>query len=105
MLAKMWKKVLLAVCIIACLFNIMSKLVNRHSLEANLNSANDGNTVLDAITEKDNTIQENNIIHKPINGVEIERNQDSVTSEEQNQQRVDKNQDAIDSYTDYIITF
>ena len=49
MLAKMWKKVLLAVCIIACIYNVMSKLVNRHSLESNLKSANDGNTVIDAL--------------------------------------------------------
>lgn len=47
MLAKLWKKVLLAVCILACIFNIMSKLVNRNSLEVNLKSANDGNTVFD----------------------------------------------------------
>ncbi len=47
MLAKLWKKVLLAVCIVACIFNIMSKLVNRNSLEVNLKSANDGNTVFD----------------------------------------------------------
>lgn len=47
MLAKLWKKVLLAVCIVACIFNIMTKLVNRNSLEVNLKSANDGNTVFD----------------------------------------------------------
>ena len=47
MLAKVWKKVLLAICIIACIYNIMSKLVNRASLEANLQKANDGNTIFD----------------------------------------------------------
>lgn len=45
MLAKLWKKILLAICIVACIFNIMSKLVNRHSLKENLESANDGETV------------------------------------------------------------
>ena len=54
MLAKLWKKILLAICIIACIFNIMSKLVNRHSLKENLESANDGVTVFD-IFKKDNT--------------------------------------------------
>ena len=49
MLAKLWKKVLLAVCIIACLFNIVSKIVNRHSLEVNLESVNDGSVVLKTI--------------------------------------------------------
>lgn len=36
MLAKIWKKVLLAICILACLFNVTSKLVNKKSLQANL---------------------------------------------------------------------
>ena len=52
MLAKMWKKVLFAICIVACIFNIMSKLVNRHSLRENLESVNDGITVFD-IFKKD----------------------------------------------------
>ncbi len=38
MLAKIWKKVLLAICIIACLFNITSKIVNRVSLKEELRS-------------------------------------------------------------------
>ena len=38
MLAKLWKKVLLAVCLVACLFNITYKLVNRHSLKENRNT-------------------------------------------------------------------
>ena len=33
MLPKIWKKLLLAICIIACLFNVTAKLVNRISLE------------------------------------------------------------------------
>ena len=52
MLAKMWKKVLFAICIVACIFNIMSKLVNRHSLWENLESVNDRITVFD-IFKKD----------------------------------------------------
>lgn len=73
MLAKIWKKVLLAICIIACIYNIMAKLVNRHSLEENLNSVNDGEVVFDFsknekvvsdtntvnTTESENTISEN----------------------------------------------
>ncbi len=53
MLAKLWKKILLAICIIACIFNIMSKLVNRHSLKENLESANDGVTVFDFFKKED----------------------------------------------------
>ena len=109
MLAKMWKKVLLAVCIIACIFNIMTKLVNRHSLESNLERANDGNTVLDSIVENDNTLEENSVnntvmMNETNTESQVEGNQDSVTSNEQVQTK-DKNQDAIDRYTDYIITF
>lgn len=55
MLAKLWKKVLLAVCIIACIYNIMSKLVNRASLEANLQRANDGNTIFDFSSKDSNS--------------------------------------------------
>ena len=52
MLPKIWKKVLLAICIVACLFNVISKIVNRHSLEFNLKSVNDGNTIWDSIKTK-----------------------------------------------------
>lgn len=33
MLAKYWKKILMLILIIACVFNIMSKLVNKLSIE------------------------------------------------------------------------
>lgn len=59
MLAKMWKKILLAVCIIACMYNVMSKLVNRHSLESNLKTADDGTTVLEAIKDNEEKNQSN----------------------------------------------
>ncbi|MCI9062936.1 hypothetical protein [Romboutsia sp.] len=39
MLAKVWKKVCLAVLIIACLFNIVLKLVNKVSLNKELVSS------------------------------------------------------------------
>ena len=39
MLAKIWKKVCLLILIIACLFNIVSKLVNRVSLNKELLSS------------------------------------------------------------------
>ena len=39
MLAKMWKKVLLAVVILACLFNVVTKLVKKPSLEQELRSS------------------------------------------------------------------
>ncbi len=36
MVAKIWKKVLLLILLIACLFNIVSKLVNKMSFEEEL---------------------------------------------------------------------
>ena len=51
MLAKVWKKVLLAICIIACIYNVMSKIVYRHSLEENLKSVNDGELVFDIFSK------------------------------------------------------
>lgn len=39
MIAKVWKKVLLFVLIIACLFNIVNKLVHKASLERELESS------------------------------------------------------------------
>lgn len=54
MLAKVWKKVLFAICIIACIYNVMSKIVNRHSLEENLKKANDGNVVFDLSSKEKN---------------------------------------------------
>jgi len=39
MLAKIWKKLLLVILIIACLFNVVIKLVHKMSLKAELQSS------------------------------------------------------------------
>ena len=39
MLAKVWKKLLLFIMIIACLFNIINKLVHKASLDQELESS------------------------------------------------------------------
>ncbi len=39
MLAKIWKKVCIVILVLACLFNIVSKLVNRLSLDKELLSS------------------------------------------------------------------
>lgn len=41
MVAKLWKKVLFVILIIACLFNIVNKLVHKASLEQELQSSAD----------------------------------------------------------------
>lgn len=69
MLAKMWKKLLLAICIIAILFNITYKLVNRENLNDQMKSVLHGN-VIEFTTEEENTtveknkVTENNTVNK-----------------------------------------
>lgn len=62
MLPKIWKKFLLAVCIIAILFNITSKLVNRISLEKTILSSPEGINVKELfnITEETSVTSNNN---------------------------------------------
>jgi hypothetical protein len=38
-MAKIWKKLLLAILIIACLFNVVSKIVRRYSLKEEVQSS------------------------------------------------------------------
>ena len=38
-MSKIWKKLLLAILILACLFNVVSKLVRRYPLKTELESA------------------------------------------------------------------
>ena len=54
MLAKIWKKLLLAVCIIAILFNVMYKLVHRVDITEEMKSVMGGN-VIEFSTEEDDT--------------------------------------------------
>lgn len=69
MLAKIWKKLLLAICIIAILFNITYKLVNRENLNDQMKSVLHGN-VIEFSTEEENTtvekdkVTENNTVNK-----------------------------------------
>ena len=81
MLAKLWKKVLLAICIIACIFNIMSKLVNRHSLKENLESANDGEIVF-SIFQKEKVMESD--AEEIIEGVKVPEVSEEVTNEVSN---------------------
>ena len=39
MIAKIWKKVLFVILIVACLFNVVNKLVHKASLEEELQSS------------------------------------------------------------------
>jgi len=53
MLAKVWKKILMAVLVIACLFNIMTKIVNKVPLESQLDSVKDGESLTLFVKDKE----------------------------------------------------
>ncbi len=110
MLAKMWKKVLLAVCIVACIFNIMSKLVNRTSLEDSLNDANDGNVVFDIFTKKEENAEQEPVNEIVDNKVENEESKtetpEIVTNPEEKEEETEKDKSSGGvKFTDFIIEF
>ena len=70
MLAKSWKQILLVICIIACIANITTKLVNKHSLKINLESVNDGNTVFNF--NRNETTQDSAVIEGVVNPTNTE---------------------------------
>lgn len=86
MLAKIWKKLLLAVCIIAILFNITAKLVNRISLEKAISSTPDGVNMREIlnITEEPNvtTTRESVSKYKTVEEVEAERAAEEQANQE-----------------------
>lgn len=119
MLAKYWKKVLLAICVIACIYNVMSKLVNRASLEANLEKANDGNTVFDfsskkssentsdiieGVVSKNEEIQNSVITNQVENETSSQENVENIT-EENTAENSDENDSKTFKFTDYIFNW
>lgn len=74
MLAKIWKKLLLAICIIAILFNITYKFVSRENLTDQMKSVLHGN-VIKFETEDENTTVENNTV---IEENSVDKNKDTV---------------------------
>lgn len=57
MLAKTWKTILLAICIIAVLFNIISKIVRTPSFQKNLDKVIEENIVTVDSSQFSNTIE------------------------------------------------
>ena len=64
MLPKIWKKLLLAICIIACLFNVMSKIVNRISIEKMIATQQEGVNIKELlnITDENPVVTNTNTI-------------------------------------------
>lgn len=76
MLSKIWKKALLAICIIACLFNVMGKLIGRTSLDIQLNS------VADIINLEKKQTENEKLNQKPDS--ELEKTSENTISEKEN---------------------
>lgn len=69
MLSKIWKKLALAICIIAILFNITNKLVNRTNLVTQLNSVVGGTSISEFFNNaKDSLNGQDTIVDKTTNG-------------------------------------
>ena len=51
-MGKVWKKLLFIILIVACLFNIISKLIKRNSLQEELQAT------FDYLTNKQNTVEQ-----------------------------------------------
>ena len=99
MLAKIWKKMLLAICIIACIYNIMHKLISRTSLEIQLKSVENQSSLLDIFTpekneEKSSTEQEDqDVKEEKENENEVETQIEEDDSDENNNQKVIEDED------------
>ena len=103
MLAKLWKKVLLAICIIACLYNIMAKLVNRTSLELNLKSVENGESIFSLFEELNQ-----NTVNTDATAVEntVTQTENTETVEQEVQTEVQNNSGEQSSpITDFVVIY
>ena len=113
MLPKIWKKLLLAICIIACLFNVTAKLVNRISLEKVIASEQEGVDVMEMlnITEEKpvltnqnttstyNVVEDEQVVIEDTNQEENVSNED-VNYEEESVEEQEKQSDLMTYITD-----
>lgn len=108
MLAKVWKKLLLAICIIAVLFNITAKLVNRTSLEKAIKSSPEGVNVKEVLNITDeeqtstqttttpkNTVSE----YKTVEETQVKNQTEQVQSQEPVQVEVEEKNAAKEAET------
>lgn len=88
MLGKIWKKLLLVVLIVACLFNIVNKLIQRNSLKKELEST------LEYFSQKQNQLTESNTVY---NNTNIQNQQVQQTEKNQNnqQEQIQSNQSQV----------
>ena len=93
MLAKIWKKLLLAVCIIACLYNVMHKLVTRTSLEIQIQSIKNQTSIMDSIDSENEIDSTEN--KADITNESIKNNAENKVTTNENTVKEDKNSDSI----------
>lgn len=79
MLAKVWKKVLLAICLIACIYNVMHKIVSRTSLEFQLESVKNQSSIIDMLdtNSTNSNTQNSSVENKTSNTVKNENSSKS----------------------------
>ena len=94
MLAKLWKKVLLVICILACIFNIMSKLVAKTSLELNLKSVENGESIMSVFKETQEESKSNTIT-----------SQDTINAEVSTQNNVVQEETQAKNTTDFVVIY
>ena len=88
MLGKVWKKILLIVLIIACLFNIVKKLVQRESLKAELEST------LNYFSKQNETVQSKTNQAQPNQGQinQSQSSQDQINQSQSSQEQINQGQ-------------
>ena len=103
MLAKIWKKLLLAICVIAILFNITIKLVNRISLEKAIKSTPEGvdvkailnitDTEKTVESKKDKTTSEYKTVEEAQAEMKAKENEENQNTAEQNSEQIILNEE------------
>jgi hypothetical protein len=97
MLAKIWKKVLLAVCIVACLFNITYKIVHKSSLKIELQSVVNGES-LSTIFKGDSS--EDKTLNDYIDGIK-----DNVFEDDNEENVYDNTDDNQETQQSYVVVY
>ena len=93
MLGKVWKKILLIVLIIACLFNIVKKLVQRESLKAELESTlNYFSKQNETVQSKPNQSQTNQAQPSQGQTNQGQSSQDQIDQSQSNQGQINQGQ-------------
>jgi len=97
LLAKLWKKVLLAICIIAILFDITSKFVRRYSLDEELNSVVGKDSLSSIFSDKkdDKDLNKDSTSNKKENSGKNSKEEKDKEKEKSNKELDEENEEEI----------